>query len=77
VLNWDITRNNLADWEFNGKDGEMDFIVAVPAGDIEGYGFYIHFIKKIITNTTEEYRISEGKYYNYEETSSGFFDGLR
>jgi hypothetical protein len=76
-INWDITRNNLADWEFNGKDGEMDFIVAVPAGDIEGYGFYIHFIKKIITNTTEEYRISEGKYYNYEETSSGFFDGLR
>lgn len=77
TINWEITRNKLANLNFNGKNGELVVVVAVPAGNIDGYGFYVHFIRKIIKDTTEEYRVSEGKYYNYESTNSGFFDGLR
>ncbi len=76
-INWERTRDKLADLDFNGKDGKIELVVAVPAGNSDGYGFYVYFITKRIKDTKEEYEVSEGKYYNYEQTNSGFFDGKR
>lgn len=76
-INWEGTCKCLANIDFNGKDGEERFVVAVPAEETAGYGFYVYFIKKIIENSKEKYIISKGDYYNYEATNSGFFDGKR
>ncbi|MDE6834895.1 MAG: hypothetical protein K2J39_11730 [Ruminococcus sp.] len=76
-IDWEKNCIKLADLNLNGKNGVHDVVVAVPAGNDDGYGFYIHFIRKIINDNTEEYKVSDGMYYNYERTNSGFFDGLR
>lgn len=76
-IDWNGTSDKLAKLNFNGNDGELVVVVAVPAGNTDGYGFYIYLIKKTITGTKEEYMVSGGTYYNYEEPSSGFFDGMR
>lgn len=78
-VEWDAnaTYTKLANFRPENGDAEVVFIVAVPSGRSDGYGFYIHFIKKIIEETKEKYKVTDGKYYNYEATNSGFFNGLR
>ncbi len=78
TIDWEAACATLAD--FNPTDGNIGnyvWITAVPASNCDGYGFFIYYIKKIIKGDKEEYRITKGKYYNYEETASGFFDGMR
>lgn len=77
TINWELTRTKLANFNLNGNNGRAILVVAVPAGNCDGYGFYIHYIKKIIEGTEEKYVVTRGEYYNYETTSLGFFDGKR
>ena len=63
--------------ESNEKENRNVWMIAIPAGDSDGYGFYVYFIRKSICDAKEEYKVSDGKYYNYESTTSGFFDGKR
>ena len=78
TIDWRAACAKLADFRLSdGNNGNYVWITAVPASNSDGYGFYIYYIKKIIQGDKEEYRITKGKYYNYEETASGFFDGMR
>ncbi|MDE6501893.1 MAG: hypothetical protein K2L10_07385 [Ruminococcus sp.] len=54
-----VSDYELADIDFNGKDGKIKLVVAVSAGNSDGYGFYVYFITKRIKNTKEEYEVSE------------------
>jgi len=74
-FDWDKTRNKLT--EYRNNYSENLFIIAVPAEARAGYGFYFYLIKKIVKGTGEKYKLSEAKYYNYEDTDSSFFDGKR
>ena len=76
-IDWETTRDNLANIRLNSPNGKIILIVAVPAGTEEGYGFYVHFIYKVFTNSEEQYYVTDGKYYNYESTGSDFFNGMR
>ena len=78
TIDWNAACAKLADFKpLDGNSGNYVWITAVPASNCDGYGFFIYYIKKIIQGDKEEYRITKGKYYNYEETASGFFDGMR
>lgn len=78
TIDWEAACATLADFKpTDGNIGNYVWITAVPASNCDGYGFFIYYIKKIIKGDKEEYRITKGKYYNYEETASGFFDGMR
>ena len=76
-IDWEKARVKLADFKMTDGDGEMAFIIALPAGNEEGYGFYVRFVKKIFREGRELYRMTDGKYYNYEPSGSDFFNGLR
>ncbi len=76
-IDWEDVRKKLADSLVDEATKSRVWITAVPAVNYDGYGFYIYYIKKIIHGNEQEYRITKGKYYNYEETASGFFDGMR
>lgn len=77
TIDWEDVRNKLANSAVDDNTKSRVWITAVPAGNFDGYGFYIYYIKKIIQGNSQEYRITKGKYYNYEETAAGFFDGKR
>ena len=51
-----VSDYELADIDFNGK---IKLVVAVSAGNSDGYGFYVYFITKRIKDTKEEYEVSE------------------
>ncbi len=76
-VDWETTRKKLADYQINGENGNVRFVTAIPAGNEDGYGFNVHFIRKVIENGEQSYSFSYGKYYNYEAAASGFFDGKR
>lgn len=80
AVQWETLMEKLANISFDenkGKENNSVWMIAVPSGNFDGYGFYVYFIKKTISNTQQEYKVSDGKYYNYESTHSGFFDGKR
>ena len=77
-INWEKTCQRLADHALkNNVSGQSTFIAAVPAGMEEGYGFYIHFVRKVFKAEEEYYIVTDGRYYNYESTGADFFDGMR
>lgn len=79
-IQWDPVAEKLSKIsldENNEKENRNVWMIAIPAGDSDGYGFYVYFIRKSICDAKEEYKVSDGRYYNYESTTSGFFDGKR
>lgn len=74
-FDWNTTRDKIT--EYRNNRTECIFIMVVPAKADAGYGFYFYLIKKIESSIGVKYKLSEGKYYNYEDTDSSFFDGRR
>ncbi len=71
-INWAESQRKLANY------GESAyFVVAVPAGQQDGYGFCVYFIQKKVDATGQKYALSESSYYNYENTEISYFDGER
>ncbi|MDE5771647.1 MAG: hypothetical protein K2I06_08505 [Ruminococcus sp.] len=71
-VNWAESQRKLANY------GESAyFVVAVPAGRNDGYGFCVYFIQKKVDATGQKYALSEPRYYNYENTDISYFDGER
>lgn len=71
-INWEESQRKLANY---GESGY--FVVAVPAGKQDGYGFCVYFIQKKVDETGQKYALSEAGYYNYENTDVSYFDGER
>ncbi len=71
-INWEESQRKLADYNESGY-----FVIAVPAGKQDGYGFCIYFIQKKVDETGQKYALSEAGYYNYENTDVSYFDGER
>lgn len=71
-INWEESQRKLANY---GESGY--FVVAVPAGKQDGYGFCVYFIQKKVDETGQKYALSEAGYYNYEDTDVSYFDGER
>ncbi|MDE6102708.1 MAG: hypothetical protein K2F73_07015, partial [Ruminococcus sp.] len=71
-INWAESQRKLANY------GESAyFVVAVPAGRQDGYGFCVYFIQKKVDAEGQKYALSEGRYYNYENMEISYFDGER
>lgn len=78
TIDWNKACDTLTNFKpLDGNSGNFMWITAVPARSCDGYGFFVYYVKKNIQGDREGYSISKERYYNYEETASGFFDGMR